>query len=68
MTKWKDMKKKEKYEKRKEEDASFYKAMDNDQLLEEVARKFPGCRDEMCFACLGNHVLLNELKRRLEEK
>ena len=57
----------EKYEKRKEDD-SFYREMDNDQLLEEVSRKFPGCPDDMCFACLDNDTLINELRRRMEEK
>lgn len=58
---------KEKYEKYKK-DTSFYREMDDDRLLEEVARKFPGCSCEMCFACLDNDALVNELKRRMNTK
>ena len=63
-----ERKTREKYEKRKEEDISFYREMNDDKLLEEVARKFPGCRDVKCFACLDNHVLLDELRRRMGGK
>lgn len=56
----------EKYEKRKKEESSFYREMDDDKLLEEVARKFPGCSDDICFACLENEKLISELRRRME--
>lgn len=59
---------KENYEKRKEEDASFYREMDDDQLLEVLARKLPGCSSKMCFACLDTEVLIDEIRRRMEEK
>jgi len=52
----------------REEHASFYREMDNDKLLEEVSRKFPGCPDDTCFACLDNKTLINELRRRMEGK
>ena len=57
--------KKEKYERRRKDHASFYMAMDDDHLLEEVSKRFDGCPDEMCFACLDNESLVNELRRRL---
>ena len=56
------------YEKNKEEHISYYREMDDDQLLEEVARKFPGCPDEICLACHENEALINELRRRMGEK
>jgi len=70
MTELKDPKeeKKERYEKRRKEHISYYRELDDDQILEEVSRRFDGCPDEMCFACLDNESLVNELKRRLEEK
>lgn len=61
-----ERKTRERYEKCKEENASFYREMDDDKLLEEVARKFPGCSCEMCFACQDNESLMNELRRRVE--
>ena len=55
----------EKYENRGKEHASFYRGMDDERLLEEVARNLPGCSDDMCFACLDNEALINELRRRI---
>ena len=60
--------KKEKYEKRRKEHVSYYRELDDDQILEEVSRRFDGCPDGMCFACLDNEVLVDELRKRLEEK
>ena len=60
--------KKEIYERRRKEHASYYRELDDDQILEEVSRSFPGCPDEMCLACLDSESLVNELRRRLEEK
>lgn len=70
MTELKDPKeeKKEKYEKRRKEWIFYYRELDYDQLLEEVSIRFDSCPDEMCFACLDNESLVNELRRRLEEK
>ena len=70
MTELKDPKeeKKERYEKRRKEHISYYRELDDDQILEEVSRRFYGCPDEMCLSCLDNEVLVDELKRRLEEK
>ncbi len=67
MTELKDPKeeKKEKYEKLRKEHVSYYREMDYDQLLEEVSKRFDGCPDEMCFACLDNEVLVDELRRRI---
>jgi len=56
---------KERYKKRKGEKDKYYCNMSNEQLLEEVARNLPGCSEEMCFACLTNEVLINELRRRM---
>lgn len=57
---------KETYEKHKEEHISYYQEIDDDRLLEEVARKLPGCSDEMCCACHDNEALINEVKRRMK--
>ena len=55
-----------KYEERREEYETFYRGIDDDQILEMVARNFSRCSSEMCFACLDNEVLVNELRRRIE--
>lgn len=60
--------KEKKYEERKKDHTSCFRAMNNDQLLEEVSIMLPGCSQDMCFACLGNNVLLNELRKRMEGK
>ena len=55
----------EKYESRRKENEIYYRELSVDQILEEVERKLPGCPEEMCFACLSNEVLINELRRRI---
>lgn len=57
---------KEKYERRRKELEIDYREMSVDQILEEVSRKLPGCPEKMCFACLHNEVLIDELRRRMK--
>ena len=58
----------EEFDKETIEQTAYYKQVGIDELLEYVLEHKEGCADNRCLVCMEHTVVIEEIRKRLEDK